>query len=71
VADLADAAEVYAEIGSVPDEAYARLRAAEEYARIGRRADADAQLRLALPVLGRLGAATWAAEREALLAASA
>jgi hypothetical protein len=69
--DLAGAADVYAEIGSVPDGAFARLRAAEEFARIGRRADADAQLRLALPVFGRLGASAWAAEGEALLAASA
>jgi class 3 adenylate cyclase/tetratricopeptide (TPR) repeat protein len=71
VGDLAGAAEVYAEIGSVPDEAYARLSAAEEFVRIRRRADADAQLRLALPVFARLGATAWAAEGEALLAASA
>ncbi len=69
--DLTGAAEIYAEIGSVPDEAYARLRAAEEFVRAGRRADADAQLRLALPVFAQLGATAWAADGEALLAPSA
>jgi len=69
--DPAGAADVYAEIGSVPDEAYARLRAAEELVRSGRRSQADAQLRLALPVFAQLGATAWAAEAEALLAESA
>jgi hypothetical protein len=69
--DLAGAADLYAEIGSVPDEAYARLRATEELMRSGLRGEADRQLRLALPVFARLGAAGWAAEGEALLAASA
>lgn len=69
--DFAGAADVYAEIGSVPDEAYARLRAAAELVQSGRRAEADAQLRIALPVFARLGATAWAAAGEALLAASA
>jgi hypothetical protein len=69
--ELAAAADRYAEIGSVPDEAYARLRAAGELVRTGRRGDADRQLRLALPVFGRLGATAWMAEAEALLAESA
>jgi len=69
--NAAGAAEVYAEIGSVPDEGYARLRAAEDLVRRGRRAEADAQLRLALPVFARLGASAWQAEAETLLAASA
>ncbi len=69
--EVAAAADVYAEIGSVPDEAYARLRAAGELVRAGRRADADGQLRLALPVFASLGAGAWTAEGEALLAASA
>jgi class 3 adenylate cyclase/tetratricopeptide (TPR) repeat protein len=69
--DLAGAADIYAEIGSVPDEAYARLRAAEELVRTGNRTEADRQLRLALPVFARLGATAWAAEGEELLAASA
>ena len=69
--DLAGAAELYGEIGSVPDEAYARLRAAAAFVESGRRAEADGQLRLALPVLAQLGATAWAAEAEALLAESA
>jgi hypothetical protein len=71
VGDAAGAAEVYAEIGSVPDEAYARLRAADDLVRRGRRAEADAQLRLALPVFAQLGASAWQAEAESLLAKSA
>ena len=69
--DAVGASEVYAEIGSVPDEAYARLRAADGFVRSGRRADAEAQLRLAMPVFAQLGASAWQAEAESLLAASA
>jgi hypothetical protein len=69
--DLAGAAEVYREIGSVPDEAFARLRAAKELAADGDRVEADRQLRLALPVFVELGATAWAAEAVALLAESA
>ena len=69
--DVVGAADLYAEIGSVPDEAYARLRAAAALVGAGRRAEADAQLRLALPVLAKLGANAWVAEAEALLAESA
>jgi predicted ATPase len=69
--DLVGTADVYAQIGSVPDEAYARLRAAESFVEAGRRAEADAQLRLALPVFAELGAAAWRARGEALLAESA
>jgi class 3 adenylate cyclase/tetratricopeptide (TPR) repeat protein len=69
--DLVSAAELYADIGSVPDEAYTRLRAAGELLRAGKRAEADRQLRLALPVFARLGATAWAAEGQALLAESA
>jgi tetratricopeptide (TPR) repeat protein len=69
--DLAAAAEVFAEIGTVPDEAYARLRAAEQSVRAGDRAEADLQLRIALPVFAQLGATAWTAEAKALLAKSA
>jgi len=55
----------------VPDEAYARLKAAEEGVHARDRAEADRQLRLALPVLSQLRASAWLAEAEALLAASA
>jgi tetratricopeptide (TPR) repeat protein len=69
--DFGSAAEVYAEIGSVPDGAYARLRAADDLMQRGRRAEADTQLRLALPVFAALGASAWQVEAQALLAASA
>jgi hypothetical protein len=69
--DLGGAAELYAEIGSVPDEACARLRAADELVRAGDRAEADRQLRLALPVFGELRVTAWTAEAEGLLAESA
>jgi len=65
--DTAGAADVYAEIGSVPDEAYARLRAAETLSGTA----AEEQLRLALPVFAQLGATAWQAEAESLLAKSA
>ncbi len=69
--DPASAAELYAQIGTVPDEAYARLRAAFDLVQAGRRADADVQLKLAMPVFDRLGASALTAEAESLLAASA
>jgi len=69
--ELAAGADVFARIGSVPDEAYTRLKAAEAFLAAGDRAEADRQLRLALPVFTRLGATAWAAEAESLLAESA
>jgi tetratricopeptide (TPR) repeat protein len=69
--DLLGAAESFERIGSVPDEAYARLKAAEALVAVGNRAEADRQLRLALPVFARLGASAWTAEAESLLAESA
>ena len=69
--DLVGAADVYAQIGSVPDEAHARLRAAEAFVQEGRRAEAHAQLSVALPVFAQLGATAWTARGEALLAESA
>jgi class 3 adenylate cyclase/tetratricopeptide (TPR) repeat protein len=69
--EFEQAADAYAAIGSVPDEAYARLRAADELVRSGQRVGADQQLSLALPVFARLGASAWQAEAEALLAESA
>jgi len=69
--ELARAAEIYVEIGSVPDEAYTRLKAAEACVAAGDRAEADRELARALPVFAQLGATSWAAEGEALLAKSA
>ncbi|TMJ94639.1 MAG: hypothetical protein E6G67_08980 [Actinobacteria bacterium] len=66
-----EAADMYEAIGSIPDEAYARLRAAEVLARAGRRAEADAQLGRALGLYRSVGAARYARQGEALLAASA
>jgi len=65
------AAEVYAAIGSVPDEAFARLRAAEALVAAGRRSEADAQLQQALAFYRSVGATAYIREGEALLAASA
>ena len=69
--DPAGAAEVYASMGSVPDEAYSRLRAAAGFVQAGRRTDADAQLQRLLPILTDLGATAWIAQAEPLLTASA
>jgi class 3 adenylate cyclase/tetratricopeptide (TPR) repeat protein len=69
--DFGAAAEVYARIGALPEEAYARLRAAEAFVREGRRAEADAQLQPALAFWRSVDAAAYVREGEALLAASA
>jgi hypothetical protein len=69
--DLVEAAGIFAEIGSVPDEAYARLKAAESFVVSGNRAAADRELGLALPAFADLGATAWTAEAESLLAESA
>jgi class 3 adenylate cyclase/tetratricopeptide (TPR) repeat protein len=65
------AAEIYNAIGHVPDEAYARLRAAEALVGEGRRAEADAELERALVFWRSVGATAYIREGEALLAASA
>ena len=65
------AAAVYAEIGSVPDEAYARLRAAERLLEQGRRSEADEQLERALAFYRSVGATAYIEEGEALVAATA
>jgi tetratricopeptide (TPR) repeat protein len=69
--DWAGAADQYRDMGLPTDEALARLRAAEDLAEAGRRAEADAQLRLALPFFRSLGASRYVARAEALLAATA
>ncbi|HJU02453.1 MAG TPA: hypothetical protein VJ966_14765, partial [Actinomycetes bacterium] len=65
------AADRYVEIGSLPDEAFARLRAAERLLNAGRPADAKAQLQRALAFYRRVGAAGYLREVDALFAASA
>jgi tetratricopeptide (TPR) repeat protein len=64
-------ADVCAEIGVVPNEAYTRLRAADKLVQEGRRAEADAQLRRALDFYRSVGASLYIREAEALMAESA
>jgi tetratricopeptide (TPR) repeat protein len=66
-----DAADLFVEIGSLPEEAYARLRAAERLIGEGRRQQADDQLHRALAFWRSVGATRYVREGEALLAASA
>ena len=63
------AAELYAEIGALPEEAYARLRAASVGIASGERSDAEEQLARALTFYRRVAAASYCREAEALLAA--
>jgi class 3 adenylate cyclase/tetratricopeptide (TPR) repeat protein len=69
--ELERAAHVLGEIGSLPDEALARLRAAELLAAAGRRAEADQQLQRSLAFFRSVGATRYIREGETLLAASA
>jgi class 3 adenylate cyclase/tetratricopeptide (TPR) repeat protein len=69
--DPARAADIYGAAGARPEEAYARLRAAEALVTEGRRAEADTQLQPALAFWRAAGAAAYVREGEALLAASA
>ena len=61
------AADRYAEIGAGPDEAYARLRAAERLLSKSR-GEAEAHLARALAFFDSVGAAAYAAEGAALAA---
>jgi tetratricopeptide (TPR) repeat protein len=65
------AADLLGQIGTKPDEADARLRAAELLFAEGRRAEADEQLGRALAFYSSVGAARYVRECEALLAESA
>jgi tetratricopeptide (TPR) repeat protein len=66
-----EAADVFGRIGSVPDEAFYRLRAAEQLVAEGRRTEANEQLRSALAFYRGVRATRYIREGEALLAASA
>jgi tetratricopeptide (TPR) repeat protein len=66
-----EAADVFARMGEVADEAYARLLAAEQHAAAGRRAEASAELDRALAFYRSVGATRYIRQAEALLAASA
>jgi class 3 adenylate cyclase/tetratricopeptide (TPR) repeat protein len=69
--DFLRAAEICAEIGSKPDEAHVRLRAAGQLVEQGRRGEADQQLQTALAFYRSVGATRYIREGEALLAATA
>jgi class 3 adenylate cyclase/tetratricopeptide (TPR) repeat protein len=64
------AARIYAAIGSLPDEAEARLRAAENLAKTGRRDEADGELAPALDFYRSVQASGWLARAERLLVGS-
>jgi tetratricopeptide (TPR) repeat protein len=69
--DFLRAAEIYAAAGSAPDEAFARLRAAEALIAGGRRAEGDEQLQRALGFYRSVGASAYLRQGEALLARTA
>ena len=69
--DSRRAADVYRDMGARPEEAYARLRAAEALVGDGKRAEGDAELHSALAFWRSVGASAYIREGEALLAASA
>jgi class 3 adenylate cyclase/tetratricopeptide (TPR) repeat protein len=66
--DLADAADRFAEIGTMPDEAYARQREAERLIADGRRSEAEPFLARALELYRSMGATAFIREAEQLLA---
>jgi hypothetical protein len=65
--DPARAADIYAEIGSRPDEAYARLQAARGLIAGGHAAEAASQLAIARSFYCEVGANAYLAEAEALM----
>jgi tetratricopeptide (TPR) repeat protein len=65
------AADIYAEIGSRPDEAFARLSDGRWFLANGRKAEGSAQLGRALAFYHEVGAVAYLREGETLLAASA
>jgi thioredoxin-like negative regulator of GroEL len=66
--DPVAAADRYAQIGSEPDEAYARLFAAQGLLLAGRRTEAGEQLRLALIFYRSVGASEYVRRGQRLLA---
>ena len=69
--DPATAADIYGQIGTIPDESYARLRAAALLVDSGNRPEAERHLNTILPTYARLAASTYTAQAKSLLAASA
>ena len=69
--DFQAAAEIYAHAGALPDEAFARLRAAGSLIEAGSRVAGDAELRRALAFFRSVDATANVREGEALLSRSA
>ena len=69
--DFEQAADHYAKIGSLPDEAFARLRAAEQLLTTGGQGKGNTQLNRALTFYREVQATAYLREAEALLAATA
>src|SRR5581483_4112639 len=69
--DFTGAAALYAEIGTAPDEAYARLQAAAHLAAHGQRREADEQLEAALIFYRSVGASRYIRGAQTVPAASA
>jgi tetratricopeptide (TPR) repeat protein len=69
--DLAEAADRFEEIGSAPDEAYARLKLAERLLDEGRRSEAEPELGRSLELFHAMGASSFIRRAEALLATPA
>jgi tetratricopeptide (TPR) repeat protein len=65
------AVDIYEQAGSLPDEAYARLRAAEALIQAGNRSAGDRELQRALAFYRSVGAKAYLREGEALLAQTA
>jgi hypothetical protein len=68
--DVARAADLFAEIGSAPDEAYARMRLAERLSAEGRDPETDRNLARAVDLYREMGASPYLREAEGLLASS-
>jgi class 3 adenylate cyclase/tetratricopeptide (TPR) repeat protein len=69
--DFVRAAEIIDEMGHAASAAYARLRAAEALAAVGRRPEAEAQFAQAQSFYRKVGAATYLRRGEELVSASA
>jgi tetratricopeptide (TPR) repeat protein len=65
------AAGIFVEIGSKPDEAYARLRAAEQLVAAGRREEAERELAAALAFFTDVDASAYVERAQAVVAARA
>jgi hypothetical protein len=68
--DFERAASLYGAMGALPEEADARLRAAEALVREGSRVEADEELKRSLDFWRSVGAKAYIREGEALLAAA-